>query len=105
MANLVKVAEKDELNPGDRKVVEVDDGLFIAVFRVGDDYYAIEDICTHDGGPLAEGDLDGYQIECPRHGARFDIRTGKALSFPAVTDVDRYDVIIQGDDLLIELEG
>jgi 3-phenylpropionate/trans-cinnamate dioxygenase ferredoxin subunit len=103
MANYVKVADKDELAPGERKVIEVGDGLFVALFRVGDAYHAIEDVCTHDDGPLAEGELDGYAIKCPRHGARFDIRDGSVLSFPAVTPVPHYDVKVEGDDVLIDI--
>lgn len=102
MANFVKVAETGEIGPGERRVVEID-GLFIAVFNVGGNYYAIEDVCTHDDGPLAEGELDGYQIECPRHGARFDIRDGKVLSFPAVTPVPRYEVKVEEDDVLVDV--
>jgi 3-phenylpropionate/trans-cinnamate dioxygenase ferredoxin subunit len=103
MANFVKVAETGEINPGERRVVEIE-GLFIAVFNVGGNYYAIEDVCTHDDGPLAEGELDGFQIECPRHGARFDIRDGKVLSFPAVTPVPRYEVKVEGDDVLVDVD-
>jgi 3-phenylpropionate/trans-cinnamate dioxygenase ferredoxin subunit len=102
MANFVKVAETGEIGPGERRVVEIE-GLFIAVFNVGGNYYAIEDVCTHDDGPLAEGELDGYHIECPRHGARFDIRDGKVLSFPAVTPVPRYEVKVEGDDVLVDI--
>jgi 3-phenylpropionate/trans-cinnamate dioxygenase ferredoxin subunit len=102
MANFVKVAETGEINPGERRVVEIE-GLFIAVFNVGGNYYAIEDVCTHDDGPLAEGELDGFQIECPRHGARFDIRDGKVLSFPAVTPVPRYEVKVEGGDVLVDI--
>lgn len=104
MPEFVKVAEVDELAPGERIVVEADDGLFIAVFNVGGTFYAIEDLCTHDGGPLAEGDLDGYEIECPRHGARFDIRDGKVLSFPAVQDVPWFEVKVEGNDILVDIE-
>ncbi len=104
MSKWVKVAEVGELESGDRKVVEVD-GLFVAVFQVSDNYYAIEDVCTHDDGPLGDGELDDYEVECPRHGARFDIRTGEALSFPAITPVPRFEVKIEGSDILIDLEG
>ena len=103
MAQFVKVAEVGELPPGERTVVEVE-GIFIAVFNVDGAYYAIEDICTHDDGPLAEGELDGFEIECPRHGARFDIRSGKVLSFPAITDVTHYEVKVEGGDVLVALE-
>lgn len=102
MAQFVKVAETTSLPPGARAVVEID-GLFIAVFNVGGTYYAIEDVCTHDDGPLAEGELDGFEIECPRHGARFDIRTGRVLSFPAIRDVSWFEVKIDGEDVLVAI--
>ena len=68
--------------PGGKKLVEVD-GRAIAVFNVDGAFHAIDDVCTHDGGPLAEGELIGCEIECPRHGARFDVRTGRPLCMPA----------------------
>lgn len=103
MADFVKVAEVSDLQPGERIVAEVE-GVYIALFNVGGTFYAIEDVCTHDDGPLAEGELDGYEIECPRHGARFDIRTGKVLSFPAVVDVPWFEVKVEGGDVLVAVE-
>ncbi len=100
MASFVRAAKKDELAPGERKIVEVD-GLFIAIFNVDGQVYAIEDVCTHDDGPLAEGDLDGYEIECPRHGARFDLRDGRVLRLPAVAPVRAFPVKVEGDDILV----
>ncbi len=73
------------------------------MFRLPDGFYAIEDICTHDGGPLAEGEIDEHQVICPRHGARFDIRTGAALTLPAVTPVESYPVRVEGNELYIGL--
>jgi 3-phenylpropionate/trans-cinnamate dioxygenase ferredoxin component len=102
MSKTVKVAQISELSPGERKIVEVD-GTWIAVFNVGGKYHAIEDVCTHDDGPVAEGELDGYEIECPRHGARFDIRDGKVLSFPAIKPVQSFNVQTEGDDILVEM--
>jgi len=100
MPEFVTVATTDELTPGERIVVEVKDH-YIAVFQVGDRYFAIEDVCTHDDGPLAHGTLDGTVIECPRHGARFDITTGAVLSMPAIKPVQRYDVQVEGDEIQI----
>ena len=94
------VASTDEVQPGDRIVIEVKDH-FVAIFNVDNKLYAIEDICTHDDGPLAEGTLDGTIIECPRHGAKFDIATGKVISMPAITPVPRYEVRTQNDDIQI----
>jgi 3-phenylpropionate/trans-cinnamate dioxygenase ferredoxin subunit len=99
----VTVANTAEIGPGERDVFDVED-MYIAVFNVDGTYYAIEDACTHDDGPLAEGDLDGFEIECPRHGARFDIRTGKALSMPAVTPTRRFEVRVTGGEIQIGLE-
>ena len=76
--------------------MEIDD-LPIVVFRIGGELFAIADICSHDDGPLGDGDLEGYEIVCPRHGARFDIRTGKALALPAIVDISAYPVrVIDG---------
>ena len=75
----------------------------IAIYRLDDGFYAIDDICTHDGGPLAEGEVEDDVVICPRHGARFSIRTGAALSLPAITPVDTYPVRVDGDDLLVGL--
>jgi 3-phenylpropionate/trans-cinnamate dioxygenase ferredoxin component len=102
MEDFVRVSRVAEISPGERKLVEVD-GVRIAIFNLEGDYYAIEDVCTHDGGPLVEGDiLPGGQVRCPRHGARFDIRTGQALSMPAFTPTTSYEVRVEGDDLWVE---
>ena len=98
----VQVIEAAEIQPGERIVIEVDE-IPIAVFNVSGQYYAIGDVCTHDDGPLAEGELDGYQLICPRHGARFDIRTGKALTLPAVVPTPWYPVRVADGMLEIGL--
>ncbi len=85
----VRIAEESEIPPGERLLVEVD-GLPIAIFNVDGKYYAIGDVCTHDDGPLGDGELENHHIICPRHGARFDIRNGKALTLPAVVDIPWY---------------
>lgn len=100
MTDFITVATTDEIQPGERLVIEFG-RHWVAIFNVNGQFYAIEDLCTHDDGPLAEGKLDGYTIECPRHGACFDIRTGKVLSPPALIDVPAYDVQIVGDEIQI----
>jgi 3-phenylpropionate/trans-cinnamate dioxygenase ferredoxin component len=100
MAEFITVATTDELKPGERMVVEVKD-RYIAIFNVDGKYYAIADLCTHDDGPLAEGELNGIVIECPRHGAQFDITTGKVLRFPAITPIPRYDVRVTDGEIQI----
>jgi 3-phenylpropionate/trans-cinnamate dioxygenase ferredoxin subunit len=74
----------------------------VAVFRVQGNYYAIEDVCSHDDGPLAEGELVGCQIICPRHGARFDLKTGEALSLPAYRPIEVFPVEVKDGRVLIE---
>jgi 3-phenylpropionate/trans-cinnamate dioxygenase ferredoxin subunit len=103
MSSFVKVANRSELPPGARKLVDVD-GRAIAVFNVDGAIYAIDDVCTHDGGPLADGELFGCEIQCPRHGARFDVRTGRALSMPAVEPVAVHSVDIRDDGIYVAVE-
>jgi 3-phenylpropionate/trans-cinnamate dioxygenase ferredoxin component len=102
-ARFVRVGRATDVPAGRPGVFLIED-RHIAVYRFADGWYAIDDICTHDGGPLADGDVeDGGIVVCPRHGARFSVRTGAALSFPAVTPVDTYPVLVEGDDLLVGL--
>ena len=102
MTDFIKVATVDEIPVGGSKLVEVDD-VRVALFNLDGDYYAIEDMCTHDGGPLVEGEVvNECQVQCPRHGARFDIRTGAAVSFPAFTPTTVFEVKIEGNDVLID---
>jgi 3-phenylpropionate/trans-cinnamate dioxygenase ferredoxin subunit len=105
MSRLIKVAETTDITAGGKMVVEID-GIEIAVFNVDNEqYYAVEDICSHDGGPLGEGDLiDSYQIECPRHGGRFDIRTGKALVMPAFEPIEAYPVVVQDGGIFLTVD-
>ena len=102
MAEFVTVAKTDDIPAGETRTCAVN-GKELAVCNVGGTFYAIDDVCTHDGGPLGEGYLEGDQIECPRHGARFDVKTGKALKLPAVMPVNAYPVRVEGDDVQVEL--
>lgn len=101
MTQLIRVAKLDEIPPGSRKLIDLPD-FTVALFNIAGTYYCIEDVCTHDGGPLVEGEIDGFSIACPRHGACFDIRDGSVLSMPAVTPVPTYKVMIEGNEILIE---
>jgi 3-phenylpropionate/trans-cinnamate dioxygenase ferredoxin component len=78
------------------------DGVDILVCNVGGSFYAIEDVCTHDGAPLDQGHLEGKCVVCPRHGATFNVETGEALTLPAVIPVMTFTVSVDGDDLLID---
>jgi len=100
MADWVAVAKVDELPPGAWRSTDID-GARIAVFNVGGEFYAIEDVCTHDGGILTGGQVDGDQIVCPRHGARFCIRTGAALTAPAYEPAARFPVRVEGGEVQV----
>ena len=101
MAKFVKVARVEDIAPGEKRIFEVD-GALVVVINLDGQFYAIEDVCTHDGGPLGEGRLEGAQIICPRHGARFDVRTGDALTLPAFEPVPTFEVKVEGGDVLVE---
>ncbi|HKK14383.1 MAG TPA: non-heme iron oxygenase ferredoxin subunit [Gammaproteobacteria bacterium] len=94
MSDWVDAAKVDDLSPGSHTVVDVDDQM-VAVFNVGGEFYAIEDLCTHDGGELASGEVDGEEIVCPRHGARFNIKTGAVTAPPAYEDVYAFPVRVR----------
>jgi 3-phenylpropionate/trans-cinnamate dioxygenase ferredoxin subunit len=98
----VTVAKTGELGNGERKLLDID-GDIIAVFNIAGAYFAIADVCSHDDGPVAEGEVIGTEIECPRHGAHFDLSTGKALTLPAVVDIPSYPVRVVGDEIQLGL--
>ena len=100
---LHRVAKLSDISPGRIKVVVVEDKE-IAVCNVGGTLYAVANFCTHDDGPLAAGYLQGDQIECPRHGARFDVRTGAVKSLPAIVPIPTFPVQVDGDDVLVDVE-
>ena len=91
MDGWVRVCGSEELLPGEFRVA-YDGDTAIAVFNVDGELYAIEDVCTHDGGELAGGPVEGFEVECLRHGARFDLRTGAALSAPAYVPTNVFPV-------------
>ncbi|SRR5579875_46664 len=99
-ANFAKVAERKDLAEGQMKLVELGEEQ-VCLANIKDNYYAIGNVCTHEQGPLNEGTLDGYEVECPWHQARFDVRSGEVLSPPAETPVPSYEVKVQGNDILI----
>jgi len=94
MSDWIDVVAENELVPGTWRTIDVD-GTDVAVFNLDGAYYAIEDVCTHDGGVLTGGEVDGDVIVCPRHGARFSIRTGEVLAPPAYEDVPTFPVRIE----------
>ena len=102
MARYVRVASVSELSENEGRCVEVE-GKRIALFKIGDDLFAVGDTCTHREGPLSEGVVEDGQVTCPWHGATFDIKTGRCLTPPADEDVPRYPVRVTGEDVEIEV--
>lgn len=100
MSEFVRVAAVSDLADPGRMLVEVGDEM-IVVFRVGGEFFALEDRCTHDDGPLSDGELEDHTIACPRHGAKFCIKTGAALTMPARKPTRSFAVKIDGDDILV----
>ena len=105
MAQVIDVCPVGELRPGESRLVEWED-LEIGVFNCGGSLYAIEDRCSHDNGPLAEGEFDpeSCTVECPRHGSLFDLKTGKPKTLPAYVPVDTFAVIIEDETIKLEVE-
>ena len=98
----VKVGKVAGVPPGTAKVYEVRD-RFVAVCNVDGSFFAVDDVCTHDEGSLDQGELDGFEIECPRHMARFDVRTGEVKAMPAVVPIDTFGVRVEGDDIELDV--
>ena len=97
------VGSVSDIAPGRVGVVWVGDRE-IAICNVDGQFYAIDNICTHDGGSLDQGELEGNEIECPRHGARFDVTTGAAIQLPAFEPVEAYPVQVEGDTIMVDVE-
>ena len=105
MSTVIDICPVTELPPGARRIVAWED-LEIGVFNCAGELMAIEDRCSHDDGPLAEGELDegACTLECPRHGSRFDLRTGRPLTLPAYEPVDVFPVRIENDTIKLEVD-
>ena len=102
MGRYVRVASTSEIPDRGAKCVEVD-GRTIAVFNLSGSYYAIDDECSHAGGPLSDGCVEGDEVECPWHGARFNVKTGAACCAPAADGQATYPVRVSGDDVEVEV--
>lgn len=102
MSKFVRIAKLSEIPDQTVKCVQVE-GRSIALFNLGGQLYAIDDTCTHEGGPLSEGLIDGEEVECPWHGARFNISTGEVTLGPAMEDVAKYNLRLKGDDIEVEV--
>ena len=102
MPEFVKVAKTENIPAGQAMMVEVN-GKEIALFNVAGSFHAIDNTCTHVGGPLCEGELEGIEVTCPWHGAVFDVTTGQMLGPPAPESVARYSVRVEGSDIEVEV--
>lgn len=100
MADLIKIAETSAVAPGKVMYVQVEDKR-LALCNVDGQFYLIDDVCTHDGGSLDQGQLIGPLIECPRHGARFDVRTGRVRALPAILPLKTYPVTVEDGAVLV----
>jgi len=104
MADFIAVAKTSEIPDPGSLLVEVDDRLVVLIHAAGH-FYALDDVCTHDGGPLSDGPVDaaGGTIACPRHGAKFDVKTGAALTMPATQATTVHEVKVDGEQVFVKL--
>ena len=102
MSEFIQVAKVEDIASSGKMMLEVGDRL-VVLLHINDQYFCIDDVCTHDGGPLGEGELCGFEIACPRHGAKFDVRSGAALTMPATEATVVHEVRIEGDQVLVRL--
>ena len=102
MSEFVRVCGVDDVPDPGKEVFEIGD-RFVLVAHLDGEWYALDDACTHDGGPLGEGHFDGFCIVCPRHGAKFDLQTGAAMSMPAVTATTKHEITVVGNDVCVKV--
>ncbi len=103
LTGFVKLAKTGDVPAGTVRTFDIEDGS-VAICNVDGAFYAIDNVCTHDDGPLGDGKLIGCEVECPRHGARFDIRTGAVTAMPAAVGVDSYETYVDGEDIYVKLD-
>ena len=106
MAEFISAAKTDELSDPDSMLVEVDERLVVLIHAAGH-WYALDDVCTHDGGPLSDGPVDASDnsIACPRHGAKFNMQSGAAMTMPATKATVSHEVKVEGDQVFVRLAG
>ena len=105
MADFVAAAKTSEVPDPGSLLVEVDERLLVLIHAAGH-YYALDDVCTHDGGPLSDGPVDAEEgtIACPRHGAKFDVKSGAAKTMPATKPTIAHEVKVEGDQILVKIK-
>lgn len=102
MADFVEAAKLSDIPDPGKQLLEIEDRLVVLI-HVGGQFYCIDDVCTHDDGPLGEGRLEDHTIACPRHGAKFDIRDGRALTMPATEPTGAHDVKVEGESVFVRI--
>lgn len=102
MSEFLQVAKVSDVVRAGKLIVEVEDRM-VVLLHINDQFFCIDDVCTHDGGPLGEGELCGYELACPRHGAKFDVRNGAALTMPATEPTIVHEVKIEGDNVFVRI--
>ena len=102
MSDFARVCNVADVPDPGKRIFELGE-RYIVLFHVDGQFYALDDVCTHDGGPLGEGFLEGFTIACPRHGAKFDIRDGRVLCMPAVIGTPSHDVKVEGDEVFVRI--
>lgn len=103
MSDFVKVANTADVAAAGKLMCEVQDRLVVVV-HVDGEFYCVDDVCTHDGGPLGEGELCGFELACPRHGAKFDVRSGEPLTMPATEPTVVHETKVEGDNLFVRIQ-
>lgn len=102
MSEFVQVAKVSDVTSAGKLILEVEDRM-VVLLHINEQFFCIDDVCTHDGGPLGEGELCGYELACPRHGAKFDVRNGAALTMPATEATVVHEVKIEGNHLFVRI--
>lgn len=103
LPEFLSIARADDIGPGEVRLIRADGDIALAVCRVGDEYFACADECSHDMAPFDEATLDGYELVCPRHEGRFDVRSGKATRFPAAWPIETFPIRIQDGDIQVQV--
>ncbi|MCA9146464.1 MAG: non-heme iron oxygenase ferredoxin subunit [Planctomycetaceae bacterium] len=103
MSEFIQVAKVSDVTSAGKLILEVDDRM-VVLLHINEQFFCIDDVCTHDGGPLGEGELCGFELACPRHGAKFDVRTGAAITMPATEATVVHEIKIEGDNVFVRIK-
>ncbi len=102
MSDFIQVAKVSDVISAGKLILEIEDRM-VVLLHINDQFFCVDDVCTHDGGPLGEGKLCGFELACPRHGAKFDVRNGAALTMPATEPTVIHEIKIEGDNVFVRI--